>query len=295
MISNEKTQKSLIHLQQRTVLMFRSLFIYEFEKFWFKKINIVCLIAILIVNLLSLKFALQSNKTADMTDIVFNSSLNFHITSLQEMLLTAFNAIVITFCILSFHEEYRKGYLRMTFMRGISIRKLYIAKSLVMSLNILLTIIIHLIISLLIALIVLPKTSTSPLYFKEGLYGISDVVFFSIKYYFLAYFSLLTFGSIIEFLSIKSRSIAGVLGLSLGFVFLNFIYISYVSFLFKNYPVSDPLVLKYNSLSFVFVQAKGVAYFASGITDVFLYSLIFMYLIFKSLSYLAFTNKNYLE
>lgn len=275
--------------------MFKSLIIYEFEKFWFKKINIVCLIAILIVNFLSLKFALQSNKAAEMTDIVFSSSLNFHITSLQEMLLTAFNAIIITFCILSFHEEYRKGNLRMTFMRGISIRKLYIAKSLVMSLNILLTILIHLIISLLIALIILPKTSSSPLYFKEGLYTISDVVFFSIRYYFLAYLSLLTFESIIEVLSIKCKSVAGVLGLSLGFVFLNFIYISYVSFLLKDYPISDPMVLKYNSISLVFVQAKGAAYFAAGFTDVFLYSMIIIYLIFKSLSYLAFTNKNYLE
>lgn len=272
--------------------MFKSLFIYEFEKFWLKKINVVCLFAILIVNFLSLKFALQSNKTAEMTDIVFSSSLNFHITSLQEMLLTAFNAIVITFCILSFHEEYRKGYLRMTFTRGISIRKLYIAKSLVMSLNIFLTILVHCIVSLLIALIFLPKANISPLYFKEGLYSAIDVIWFSIKYYILAYLSLLTFGSIIEFLSIKCKSITGVLGLSLGFVFVNIVYLSFV---FKNYPVSDPIILKYSSISLIFIQAKGAAYFAAGITDVFLYSMFIIFLIFKSLSYLAFTNKHYLE
>lgn len=275
--------------------MFKSLFIYEFEKFWFKKINVFCFIAILIVNFLTLKFALQSNKTAEMTDIVFSSSLNFHITSLQEMLITAFNAIVITFCILSFHEEYRKGYLRMTFTRGISISKLYIAKSLVMCLNIFLIILIHCIVSLLFALIFLPKANLSPLFFKEGLYSVIDIILFSIKFYILAYLSLLTFGSIIEFLSIKCKSIAGVLGLSLGFVFLNIVYIAYVPIVFKNYADSDPIVLNYSSISTMFIQAKGAAYFAAGITDVFLYSMIIIFLIFKSLSYLAFTNKHYLE
>ncbi|MGG3872912.1 hypothetical protein [Brevibacillus laterosporus] len=55
--------------------------------------------------------------------MAFSSNMNFHITSLQEMLLTVCNAITIVFVSLSFNEEYRRDNLRMAYVRPISIKK----------------------------------------------------------------------------------------------------------------------------------------------------------------------------
>lgn len=130
--------------------MFKNIFIYELEKFWSKKVNIVCFISIPIVALMSLKFSLENNRNTTVTDVVFSSNMNFHITSLQEMLMTAFNIMIIILFTLSFNEEYRRGNLRLAFSRAVSIKKLYIAKVLVLALNIFLMLIIQFLISIII-------------------------------------------------------------------------------------------------------------------------------------------------
>ncbi|WP_242307540.1 ABC transporter permease [Bacillus cereus group sp. BfR-BA-01331] len=275
--------------------MFRSLFIYELEKFWFKKINVLCFLCIPIIVLLSLKFSLTTNNSVKPIDVAFSSNLNFHITSLQEMLFTAFNAIVITFCALSFHEEYRKGYLRMALTRGISIKKLYLVKSLVLALNVFLILLLQFLISYFIGLIALPKLHESALFFKDGLYDMKDIIIFSFKYYLLAYMSLITFGSIIEFISLKCKSITGVIGLSLGFLFTNILLYVVIGYFVQEYPDNHPTALKYESLSLLFTQVKGAAYFAAGVSNVFIYTLIVTLVIFKILSYISFTNTDYLD
>lgn len=275
--------------------MFKSLFIYELEKFWSKKINILCFLSIPIIVLLSLKFSLETNHLLKPTDVAFSSNLNFHITSLQEMLFTAFNAIVIAFCALSFHSEYRKGHLRIVFTRGISVKKLYIAKSLSLIINIFLILLFQFLVSCFSGLFFLPKSDKSALFFTNELYTISDIATFSLKYYLLAYLSLIVYASIVEFISIKLKSITGVIGLSLGFLFSNIFLLIVIGYFVQGYPENHPTALMYQSLSLLFIQFKGAAYFAAGISNVFIYSLIVTFVICKSLSYLAFTNTDYLD
>ncbi|WP_088363773.1 ABC transporter permease [Bacillus cereus] len=275
--------------------MFKSLLLYESEKFWSKKINIICFIAIPLIVLLSLKFAVQTNATLKPLSVAFSSNLNFHLTSLQEMLFTAFNAIVITFCAISFHEEYKKGALRIPFTRGISLKQLYLAKSLIFMLNIFLILILQLLVSLIIGWLFLPKLTKIPLFFMNGLYGIEEIVQYSFKYYLLGYVSLLAFGSIVEFISLKLKTITGVIGLSLGFIFANLLYIIVISPIIKEYPENHPVVFTYQSLSPILTQVKGAAYFAAGVTNIFLYSPIVIFIVFKTLSYITFTRNDYLD
>ncbi|WP_025026698.1 ABC transporter permease [Caldalkalibacillus mannanilyticus] len=275
--------------------MFNSLFMYEFEKFWSKKLNIVCFLAIPLIIFLSLTFSMKTNETAYETEVNYTTSLNFHILSLQEMLLTAFNAIVIILAIVGVHNEYRKGNLRMAFTRGISIKKLYLAKSLVFLINLFLLMLLQLILSFMIGYYTFPRVSSSPLFFKEGFYGIDEITLFTFKYYLLAYLSLLTFSSIVEYISIKCKTMTGVLGISVGFFFVNVFYIGLSNPFFKGYPEEHIYRLVYDSLSIIYIQAKGVAYFASGETSIFLYSLLIMFVLFKGLSFSAFANHDYLD
>ncbi|GAA0116064.1 ABC transporter permease [Clostridium senegalense] len=270
--------------------MFKHIFIYEFEKFWWKKINILCFISIPIVVLISLKFTLETNANANFTEVIFSSNMNFHISSLQEMLLTAFNLIIIIFFILSFNEEYRKGNLRLAFSRAISIKKLYIAKILVLALNIFLMLIVHFFIAIIIANIFLPKVSETALFLKEGLYSFSSVALYTIKYYFLAYLTLIAFGSIVQFFSIKCKTITTALGASIGVLFINIIYMA-VIISFCNETNID----SYMSISTIYTQFNGAASFAAGITNIFLISMIIIILFFQILSYLTFISEDYLE
>ncbi|WP_242218610.1 ABC transporter permease [Bacillus cereus group sp. BfR-BA-01380] len=275
--------------------MFKSLLVYELEKFWSNKINILCFLSIPIIVLLSLKFSLETNNSIKPTNVAFSSNLNFHITSLQEMLFSAFNAIVIAFCALSFHSEYRKGHLRMVFTRGISIKKLYIAKSSSLIINIFLILLFQFLVSCFLSSLFLPRLNKTSLFFKDGPYSLNDVVTFSLKYYLLAYLSLIVYASIVEFISIKLKSITGVIGLSLGFLFSNIFLFIVIGYFIQGYPENHPTTFMYQSLSLLFIQFKGAAYFAAGISNVFIYSLIVTFVICKSLSYLAFTNTDYLD
>ncbi|MFB0828495.1 hypothetical protein ACEU2D_02535 [Brevibacillus laterosporus] len=103
--------------------MFRSVFMYEWEKFWGKKANVLCFIAVPFIVWLTCTFSLETNAKVKLTEVAFSSNMNFHITSLQEKLLTACNAITIVFVSLSFNEEYRRGNLRMAYVRPISIKQ----------------------------------------------------------------------------------------------------------------------------------------------------------------------------
>ncbi|MFD3158778.1 ABC transporter permease (plasmid) [Haloimpatiens sp. FM7330] len=274
--------------------MFKCIFMYEFEKFWSKKINLMCFLSIPVIVLLSLKFALETNTQAKVTDVVFSSSMNFPIISIQEMLLTASNIIVLIFFVLSFNEEYRKGNLKMAFSRAISIKKLYLAKFLVLAINIFLILIIHFIISFIVGEFYLPKVSKTALFLKEGLYDAKYAAIYTLKYYFVGYLSLLAFGSIVQFFSIKCNTITATLGLSIGTFFVNFLYIEIVLSLFGSCK-NSLTVLKYLCISTVYAQFSGAANFAAGITSVFLLGMFIVIAIFQITSYLSFINEDYLE
>lgn len=271
-------------------LMFRNIFIYEFEKFWSKKINILCFISIPLIILISLKFALDVNTTVNSKEVVFSSTMNFPILSLQETLITAFNVIIMIFFTLSFNEEYRKGNLRLAFTRAISIRKLYIAKVLVIAVNVFLMLLINFIICKVIGKIFLPSTNEVALFFKEGMYKNKDTIIYSLKYYFLAYLTLLAFGSIVEFFSIKCKTITAALGFSVGFLILNIIYMAAIMSL-----CSEKATLKYLSISTFYTQFAGTSYFAAGIGNVFIYEMLIVIIVFQLMCYRNFVSEDYLE
>lgn len=270
--------------------MFKNVFIYELEKFWSKKGNIICFILIPIIVLISLQYALKVNLTTDAKEVIFSSNLNFPIMNLQEILIPIFNIIIIVFFTLSFNEEYRKGNLRMTFTRAISIKKLYIAKNLVIAINIILLIIIHFLVCYVVGEVFLPKVSETALFFKEGLYGHKDTIIYTLKFYIASYITLIAFGSIVEFFSIKCRTITVTLGLSIATLFINFLYIALILSIFNEQDL-----FKYMSISIVYAQFGGMAYFASGVTNAFILGMLLIILIFQLLSYLSFISEDYLE
>lgn len=270
--------------------MFKNIFMYELEKFWTKKINLICFASILIISIVSLKFGLDNNSSAQLTDPIFSSNMNFQITSLQESIITMFNIIIIIFFTLSFNEEYRKGTLKMAFLRPISIRKLYVAKVLVLMLNVLLLLVIQIMFSLILGNIFLPHVNETGLFLKEGTYAVKDTIIYTLKYYFMGYMTLIAFGSIIQFLSIKCKAITVAIGLSIATIFANFIYIAAILAILR-----DANEFGYLSISTIYAQFSGMAYFAAGVTNSFVIGMTILIVIFQVLAYFSFIKEDYLE
>ncbi|MBM7107780.1 ABC-2 family transporter protein [Brevibacillus laterosporus] len=273
------------------VFMFYSTFIYEWEKFWGKKTNVLCFIAVPFIVWLACTFSLETNVKVKMTDVAFSSNMNFHITSLQEMLLTACNAITIVFISLSFNEEYRSGSLRMAYVRPISIKQVYWAKTCSLIVVILFFLALQFLVSFLLGQFVLPHVNETALFFREGLYSGYDVIIFSIKYYGLAFLSLLVFGAVIESISLACKTITGTIGASLGFLFASGLFVVMLGEFAKGSSYEHTIL----SMSLLYTQAKGIAFFASGSSNVYLFTLFIQLLLFKAISYALFTTTDYFE
>ncbi|MBU3183380.1 ABC transporter permease [Clostridium estertheticum] len=275
--------------------MFKSLLIYEFEKFWSKKINIACFLVIPLIVFMALKGCIELNPGYGIASPAFGTNMNFHIISLQEMIVSAFNGITIIFFALSFNEEYQSGCLRMAFIRPISIKKLYLAKTVILIVNLFLIMLLQLLISLIIAQIFLPTATKTLLFFKSGVYGAKGVIIYSFKFYLLSFINLLVLGAVTELFSTRCKTVTGVIGGSLGFLVGSAVFFCIVIGRFKGIPESNSRYFMYASLSLIFTEFKGNAYFAAGVSNICLYSLIIMLIVFKVISFFRFTKKDYLE
>lgn len=275
--------------------MFKSLLIYEFEKFWSKKMNIACFLMIPLIVFMALNSCIGENHTYGISSPAFGSSMNFHIISLQEMLISAFNGITIIFFILSFNEEYQSGCLRMAFIRPISIKKLFWAKTLVLVISLFFIMFLQLMISVIAAQIFLPKAVKTLLFYKNTVCGIKEVIIYSCKFYFLAFLNLVVLGTVIEIISIKCKTVTGAIGVSFVFLVGSFIVFIIVLGIFKDTPENSPMSIICSSISLIFIEFKGEAYFASGKSNICLYSLIIMFIILKTISLFYFTKRDYIN
>lgn len=275
--------------------MFKSLFVYEEEKFWSKKINIACFISVPLIVCMALKGCIESNTVYGINSPAFSTNLNFHITAFQEMLVTAFNLITIIIFVLGFNEEYQSGNLRMAFTRPVSIKKLYFAKTAVLVFNLLLLVLLQLLISVVFAQIFLPKAVKTFLFFKKGAYGMPQIIIYSFKFYLIGFLSLLVLGTAVEIFSVKCRTVTGaIIGSVIFFVINVFIYIL-VIYLFKGSSDTNSVYIGWASLSIFFSEFKGAAYFAAGVSNFCLYSLIIIFAFIKTISFFSFNKKDYLE
>ncbi|XOS93244.1 hypothetical protein ACLMAB_06450 [Brevibacillus laterosporus] len=111
-------------------------------------------------------------------------------------------------------------------------------------------------VSFLLGQFVLPHVNETTLFFREGLYSGYDVIIFSIKYYGLAFLSLLVFGAVIESISLACKTITGTIGASLGFLFASGIFVVMLGEFAKGSSYEHAIL----SMSLLYTQAKGIAF-----------------------------------
>lgn len=234
----------------------RNLFICEFERIWSKKSTWFLFLVIPFVIIASGKYYLSHNLEVGLTSAEFTSVGNFPAATIQEQLMTFFNASALLIIALAITEEYRTGEIRMVLIRCKSFGQLFVCKILAIFTTIFMMLVTYFICSVLIGYILMPWVDKISIFYYEGSFTISQSFIYAFKYYGYSFITLLAFASVGIFIGVISRSITTAIGSGVGFLLFSFIYPQLV-YIFSTIKGAE--TMKFQLLSITHIQHMGIA------------------------------------
>lgn len=272
----------------------KNLFLSEFQRLFHRKSTLWCFLSIPIILIASAKYYIGVNKSIDSISPEYTSFLNFPVAAIQEQLILAFNIIIILLIVLSVTEELRNGSLRMVLIRRFKPTHILISKFLVIVVTIFLFLITYLILGYIIGFLLFPKLDeVSIFYFSSKLSG-SEVFIYTLKYYFLAFLTLISLGSVIFLIATLSKSVVIALGISMATLLGLISYSIVIQILLYN----NPNIINYQLLSIAHIQFQGIALMLGESNMFYYYNLmiITLYMVIPSiLTLLIYKEKDYLN
>jgi len=185
----------------------------------------------------------------------FTSFFNFPVAAIQEQLVLAFNIIMILLVVLSVTQEVRDGSLRMVLLRRFKPAQVFISKFLVIIVTIFMFLGVYLILGYIIGFFMFPRLDeVSVFYFNRAFSG-GELFIYTLKYYLLAFFTLVAVASIIYFIATISKSVIIALGVSVATLLGLMVYPIIIQMLFFN----SIKMVKYQLLSITQIQFQGIA------------------------------------
>ena len=100
----------------------------EWERLWKRKVTWLMFAAIPVMVYAAAKYCLHQNNTVTPDLPQYSVMGNFPVLGLAEMLMTAFNLVVLVLAALVVTDEHRSGQLRMVLIRTHSFRQIILAK-----------------------------------------------------------------------------------------------------------------------------------------------------------------------
>lgn len=269
----------------------KNLFISEFQRLWKRKSTLACFLAIPIILIASAKYYLGVNTNMEVTSPQFTSFFNFPVAAIQEQLVLAFNIIVILLVVLSVTQEIRDGSLRMILIRRFKPTQVFVSKFLVIIATIFMFLVVYLILGYMVGFFMFPRLhKVSVFYFNRTFNGI-ELFIYTLKYYILAFLTLVAVASVIYFIATISKSVIIALGTSVAILLGLMVYPIIIQMLFLNIIK----MVKYQLLSITQIQFQGIAMML-GENNMFSYFNLFtiaMYiLIFFLGNYLIYMKKD---
>lgn len=249
----------------------KRLIINEWKLLWKRKVIWLIFFSISIMVYASAKFTLYQNTTTDPSQPHYAVVGNFPLLGLSEMLMTAFNLIVIAVATMLVTEEYRSGQLRLILIRRYSFRQVIFSKFIAVMGLMLFYLLSYFAICYLMGYILFPKSPTYPQFYDEGNITIIQGFIYNLKFYGLAYLTILAIGSLIFFVTIVSHTTTTAIGIGIGFLLCSFIYPN-ILYIFGN-TMSNGLIMKLFFTSIPMIQWQGLTLMLAQTTDLFIWNL----------------------
>ncbi len=228
----------------------------EWERLWRRKTTWLLFMSIPVILIAAASFLRSQNKIVSDDLPQYTVAWNFPILGLSEMLITAFQAIVLIIVVLMVTEEYRTGQIRMILIRSYCYTEIMIAKFIVASLTIFLYFVVYLLISQLLGMILFANVKQFPLFYHQQLVNAFDGLIYNFKFYGIAFITALAILSVMFFIATISRTTTSAIGVGIGFILLSLVYPIILQF-FHNL-LDETLYAKLHFISIPMIQYEGI-------------------------------------
>lgn len=228
----------------------------EWERLWRRKTTWLLFMSIPVILIAAASFLRSQNKIVSDDLPHYTVAWNFPILGLSEMLITAFQAIVLIIVVLMVTEEDRTGQIRMILIRSYSYTEIMIAKFIVASLTIFLYFVVYLLISQLLGMILFANVKQFPLFYHQQLVNAFDGLIYNFKFYGIAFITALAILSVMFFIATISRTTTSAIGVGIGFILLSLVYPIILQF-FHNL-LDETLYAKLYFISIPMIQYEGI-------------------------------------
>ncbi|MFJ7973671.1 ABC transporter permease [Psychrobacillus sp. NPDC096389] len=228
----------------------------EWERLWSRKTTWFSFFSIPIILLGSAKYLLSQNEMLSTNLAQYTNAWNFPILGLSEMLITAFQGIILIIVVLTVTEEYRTGQIRMVLIRSYSYTEILLAKFIVSLGTILLFFFTYFIVSNFLGVIIFSTPKEFPLFFHEDLATILDGMIYNLKFYGIAISTVVAMNSILFFIAVVSRTTTTAIGSGIGFLLFSLLYphiLPYIKDL-----IGEVLYMKLFFTSIPMIQWQGI-------------------------------------
>lgn len=264
----------------------KQLIVSEWTRLWQRKVIWLMLLALPIIGYAAAKYYLYQNSTITPDLPHYAVMGNFPVLGLAEMLMTAFNLIILIITAMIVTDEYRSGQLRMVMIRTYSYRQIIFSKFIIVISFIFLYLLAYFIICYGIGFITFSTPDTYPQFYTQDRVTFVEGFLYNLKFYGLAFLTLVTISSILFFIAILSHTTTTTLGIGIGFLFFSFAYPNVIP-LFEQLFKNDTL-LKIYFTSLPMIQWQGLTIMLAQTTDWFFwiflvlssYTLLFLSLLF---------------
>ncbi|MBU5483848.1 hypothetical protein KQI86_05850 [Clostridium sp. MSJ-11] len=268
----------------------KALVLSELERIWSKKSTWLILLSIPLVIYASARYYLGHNLNMTIDSPQYTSFGNFANAVMQEQLIVFFNIVLILLCVLVFTDEFTSGSIRMVFIRSVYYWEVFFSKLCSVAITMFVFVMAYFILSLPIGYILMPKLENVSIFYHSSKFTIKESILYGIKYYAIAYLTLMSMAFVISFIAMISKSITSAVGMSITFLFGSLIYPQILMIAFRE--MSDKL-MSYQLLSITHIQHMGIAMMLGekGFFSGFILIILTVYIIvFGILSYLIFNK-----
>ncbi|WP_199925687.1 ABC transporter permease [Paenibacillus bouchesdurhonensis] len=238
---------------------------YEGYKFFRRKVMWLSFLAVPFLIALSYLYLSKNNITLSAIapeDPSFASQISFPYLVIQEQLMLVFNGLVIFYTAIVITEERRSGELRQVIARGYTMWKVLASKMLLLAIVFFILFVECLGLSWIAGYLLMPKVDYAYTFFSyvpiRGLSALS----YTIKYYGLAFLSVLGMLSLMTWVSILAKNKIITAGIGIGILIISMIYTQVISILYE-LGILRIDVLLYASI--VQIQFTGIASVLGGI------------------------------
>lgn len=262
------------------------LIVSEWKRLWKRKIIWLMFLAIPIIVYAAAKYYLYQNTTVTPNLPHYAVMGNFPVLGLAEMLMTAFNMIILVMTAMIVTDEYRSGQLRMVMIRTHSFRQIIFAKFIIVMSFIFIYLLAYFIVCYGIGSIMFSNPETYPQFYEQDKVTLIEGFFYNSKFYGLAFLTLVAMSSVLFFIAIISHTTTTTLGIGIGFLFFSFAYPNVIH-LFEQL-LSNETLLKIYFTSLSMIQWQGLTIMLAQTSEWFLwiffvlssYILLFLFLLF---------------